>query len=88
MPLDKNKRILRRKNSSKNREGFSLFFSHTHWTSADAPYKKKRKYVLCKVIHMHENTQFIEDLTFQQVKMLTRASIRRMNSFNKQFSGV
>lgn len=35
----------------------------------------------------HENTKFIEDITFQQIKMVTKEANARLSSFDRQFSG-
>ncbi|MBN1275807.1 hypothetical protein JXA12_05990 [Candidatus Woesearchaeota archaeon] len=40
-----------------------------------------------EVMRMHNDTSYIKELTFQQIKALTQASQERLRSFDRQFSG-
>ena len=37
---------------------------------------------------MHNDTKFIQEITFQQIKALTQAQNEQLTSFDKQFSGL
>ena len=36
---------------------------------------------------MHNDTKYIQEVTFNQIKMVTQANLARLESFDRQFSG-
>lgn len=36
---------------------------------------------------MHNDTKYIQEVTFNQIKMVTQANLTRLESFDRQFSG-